>query len=282
MEIFKLLLLIDKYQLKDYMIEWAGIFRYLGTKQGGFTIKDWLELSKSGIDEDIATVILNKLNELQLIDQKKENYFVMDDPGLQEAFIMIDNMLQTLPDSLFSNEEKLLWTLPKQYLSVPNNIAKDFGYLNTWINNIIQTTNKRLIFLSPYYSVAGINQLMISLKALLKVKNINIDWIVSDYDNTDNIKTFEFIQKELVEVYKNCEIKFFQPYHQKDNDFSFHAKLLLSDSIKGYMGSANFSKRGLDKQFELGSTIDAKKTKVLTKLVDFWIEKRIFVQIVYE
>lgn len=279
MEVFKLVLLIDKYQLKDYLIEWAGILRYLGTRQGGFTIKDWLELSKAGIDEDIATVVMNYFQELQLIDQEDEIYTVVDDPSLQETLVMIGNMLKTLPHSILSNEEKLLWTLPRQYLSVPNHIANDFGYLNTWINNIIQTADKRLIFLSPYYSVAGINQLMISLKALLSIKNINIDWIVSDYDNTDNIRSFDLIQKELVDVYKNSKIRFFKPYHQKDNGFSFHAKLLLSDNIKGYIGSANFSKRGLDTQFELGSILDSKKTKTITNLIDFWIDKQVFCQI---
>ena len=279
MKAFKLLLLVDRYQLKDYLIEWAGILRYLGTRKGGFTIKDWIDLSKAEIDESIALVVMDCFCELDLIKYKDEVYTVVNDPALQETLVTLSNMIKVLPQSVFFDGEKLLWTLPKQYFNVPNHIANNFGYLNTWINNIIQTTNKRLIFLSPYYSVAGISQLMISLNALLSVKNISIDWVVSDYENTDNIRAFELIRKELTNVYNDSKIRFFQPYDEKDNGFSFHAKLLLSDNRKGYIGSANFSKRGLDTQFEIGLTIDSKKTKTLTKLVDFWIEEQVFIQV---
>jgi phosphatidylserine/phosphatidylglycerophosphate/cardiolipin synthase-like enzyme len=48
-----------------------------------------------------------------------------------------------------------------------------------------------------------------------------------------------------------------------------HAKIALSDSFAGYLGSANFSQSALEKNFELGVALDAPQVKSLASLFGF-------------
>lgn len=279
MDTYNLVVFIKRYRLEDFIIEWAGIFRYLSVRKQGFYVEDWLKLSKANVDDNLAYTFLGLLEKLNLIKSENKTFVISNEIELQRSLEAVASIVNIMPDSLFEEEDKLLWTLPKEYMSIPSKIAHEFNYLNSWVNSMIQTTTSRLIFLSPYYSVAGIKQLLVSLKTLLNNKNICIDWIVSNESNADNIKAFEYIKTQLSNKYSNSKFRFYRPNDNEKEQFIFHAKLLVSDGEKGYIGSANFSKRGLDKQFELGVILNSKKSSTLSKLIDYWINNQVFVKI---
>lgn len=278
MTIFDLAWVLNKYELKYYVIEWAGILRYLGTKKDGFTLDDWLTLSEANIDNDLGKLIFDYLIKLDLLNEINNTYFIYDDLKLQRSFEMINNYLCVLPKHCFTENESLLWTIPKKFINMNSRISSEFKYLHSWINNLIQKTEERLIFFAPYYSISGINQMLVSIETLLENKDVTIDWIVSDITNEENINAFEYIKNKITKDFQTSNIRFYKS-NDINQEFIFHAKLLLSDSRRGYMGSANFSKRGLDTQFELGISLDERKTKALSRLIDFLIKTDILVNI---
>ncbi|MBK5495899.1 phospholipase D-like domain-containing protein [Bacillus sp. TH13] len=268
----RLINLTKKNKLDSALIKWAGIFRYLQCIQpNGFTLKEWISLNKQHIDEGIAHTLFRILEDMELIKQSQNKYIVINDIQLQRIFELAEIVGSFDYDSLETENEQLLWTIPHGINPViPRRISKHFEYLNTWIQNLIQTANKRIIFFSPYYSVAGIQQLMISLKALSENKSgITIDWIVNDYDLDMNRKAFEYLLEQS--LHENIQMRIFEPLEKQEKKLWFHAKLLLIDQEKGYMGSANFSERALQTQFELGVPLNEQQTKSLVQLIDFWI-----------
>ncbi|MFE4759582.1 phospholipase D-like domain-containing protein [Bacillus mycoides] len=268
----RLINLTKKNKLDSSLIKWAGIFRYLQCIQpNGFTLKEWISLNKQYIDDGIAHTLFRILEDMELIKQSQNKYIVINDIQLQRIFELAEMVGNFDYAELETANEQLLWTIPQGINTViPRGISKHFEYLNTWIQNLIQTANKRIIFFSPYYSVAGIQQLMISLKALSANKSgITIDWIVNDYDLDMNRNAFEYLLEQF--LYENIQMRIFEPTEKQEKKLWFHAKLLLIDQEKGYMGSANFSERALQTQFELGVPLNEQQTKSLVQLIDFWI-----------
>ncbi|WP_260440558.1 phospholipase D family protein [Parageobacillus thermoglucosidasius] len=171
------------------------------------------------------------------------------------------------------NDNVLLWTVPREQLyRIPNEISKNFNYLLSWLRELILTANERIIFLAPYFSESGIRQLLVNINSVTSIKqNLKIEFIVSDMEDTLNKKAFEYLINNIRLDNNNC-VKIYEPVDKHNNKLWFHAKLLLVDRKKGYLGSANYSERALSSQFELGVPLIEKQANALVTLIDFWIK----------
>ncbi|MGC5325187.1 phospholipase D-like domain-containing protein [Brevibacillus sp. SYSU BS000544] len=277
MKIQELVILLKRRQSEISVIEWAGMFRYLGARyqSEGFMLKDWLDLYSNKLDVQVAQSLFRLLEESNLLMRKGDKFFILDDNLLQRILESVEILLKVDFTVVQGKEDKLLWTLPNGR-SVPKNISSSFNHLNSWIRNLILSGKERIIFFSPYFSEDGINHFLISLEALVKNRDsIRIDWITSDLSITTNKKAFKFVNKR----FNKENMRFFEARKIRNERLWFHAKLLLVDETKGYMGSANFSKGGLDEQFELGTPLGKTHTSSLTKLIDFWIEEENLVEV---
>jgi phosphatidylserine/phosphatidylglycerophosphate/cardiolipin synthase-like enzyme len=171
-------------------------------------------------------------------------------------------------------EKKLLWSKPIA-LKVPFKIAKEFRYLNNYIFNLICSAKARIILFSPYYSGAGMDQLIISIDNLIKANNgVKIDIIVNDIEAKFNKKAMEVVSKLVEDNINYNSLRIFKSnFKNEKSTLFFHAKLLLVDNTSGYMGSANFSKRGLTEQLEIGIQLSKENTKTLVELIDYLINE---------
>jgi phosphatidylserine/phosphatidylglycerophosphate/cardiolipin synthase-like enzyme len=50
----------------------------------------------------------------------------------------------------------------------------------------------------------------------------------------------------------------------------FHAKFVLVDRVRGYLGSANFSVNGLERNLELGTGLSAEEARTLDELITYF------------
>lgn len=265
-----LIQLVYRYELRSYLLEWAGIFRYLGSNPKGFTLLEWKALSRGDIHNTVIESLFRILGEQQLIKVKDGAYQVIQEHELQRLFETIGLLTELIEsDAVMKNNDKLLWTQIPDYNDVPIKISRQFQSLNSWIQHLIQLTRKRLIFFAPYYSIAGMEHLLISLSTLLEIRqDVTVDWIVGETKNLANQKAFEYLSKKLGSV---SQIQVYEANGASNKRLAFHAKLLLSDNEKGYLGSANFSHGGLHNQFELGVRLTKEQTRSLSTLIDYWI-----------
>lgn len=271
------IVLIKKHKMDNLVLQWAGIFRYLYARDSqGFTLKRWISLNETELDYGIASSIFVLLEEGSLLEKRDGKYIIIKERELQTFFETLNVFLNIELQFLYNKPEKLLWTIPKNN-GIPKRISSAFNHLNSWIQESIQTTSNRLILFSPYFTELGIRHLMVSLKAITKNRsNLIIDWFTSDLTLSSNKKAFAYLMNELST--SNNKIRIYEPKDIKDNHLWFHAKLLLVDGVKGYMGSANFSQRAFDDQFEIGIPLGKEHSKVLTELIDYWIENGYFIE----
>ncbi|MFL0196109.1 phospholipase D-like domain-containing protein [Clostridium sp. WILCCON 0269] len=265
--------LIDKY-----IIEWAGIFRYLyAIKNQGFSKEEWKELCSVSIDKNIIDTLFRLLTECDLIESRKQKYLIRDELELQRVFEVLKVMSSINRDRICSYEQKLLWTKPRK-LDIPFSIAKEFRYLNNYILDLICSTKTRIILCFPYYSSKGVEQLMASFKSLLKEKsNVRIDIIVDNVQTKINKNAMNTFVKNLKCTSKNNNIRIFEASSSYENSqLFFHAKILLADGERGYMGSANFSKRGFTDQLEVGLELSKQNARILEVLIDYLIRQGFF------
>jgi len=203
-------------------------------------------------------------------------FFIDNEIDFQRTFESIHFFLTVYPKVTVENESRLLWTLPSD-LKLPMVILEHFDYLNSWIQELIQGSKYRLIFIAPYYSETGLEHLYLSLRTLVDTnKEIWIDWVFGETQNEENEKAYNFLKYNF-KNHKNLRI-YFPQQKSYERGLIIHAKVLLSDSQRGYLGSANFSKNALLSQFELGVKLTKKQTVSLERLIDYWIKNQILVQ----
>lgn len=144
------------------------------------------------------------------------------------------------------------------------------------MQEIILTASNRIILIAPYFSKSGIKQHLTSLNAVNNnKKNISINFLVNDLEEYTNSNAFNYL-KENITMKNNNTISIFEPVEKSKNKLWFHAKLLLVDNEKGYLGSANYSESGLSNQFELGVPLTPEQTNHLTTLIDYWLDNQYF------
>lgn len=262
--------LIYRYGLRDYLLEWAGIFRYLGARSEGFKLQEWQALNRAQIHHTIIQSLFRILGEQKLVIEDTGRYILTQENELQRFFETMHVITEVVPmESYNKTEDKLLWTYWSDHVKTPSRITERFHYLNSWIQHLIQTTTKRLVFFAPYYSVAGMKHLSVSLRSLLEFRHdVRVDWIIGEADNIENQRAFSYLFQHLG---PSPLLRVFQPADAFEQGLVFHAKVLLSDDERGYLGSANFSHRGLHNQFELGVSLTKDQSSSLTLLIDHWI-----------
>jgi len=270
----RILRFIQRYELNEYLLEWAGIFRILGHSNKEFSFDEWTGYMNHSIHPDILQSLFRLLEGEGLIRQIDGDKYIIDNEiDLQRTFELIHRILSLLPDK-FDKDVKLLWTLPDG-LYLPKSIVENFEHLDLWIQQLIQRTNERLIFFAPYYSEAGIEHILISINTLMSLKkNVKIDFVFGHLQNEDNERAIGYINRNFTEV-KNVGIYFPQLNYEKE--LIIHAKVLLSDNQYGYMGSANFSKGAFISQFELGVKLTKYQVVSLVRLVDHWIKSKFLI-----
>lgn len=158
---------------------------------------------------------------------------------------------------------KLVITPPKEfgsYLSYKFSARTTLGALT----QIILEANSRVLIASPFVSgnnFERVNPIKEAIYTIFK-KNVNIDLISSE----NGIQIFEenWVPKECI-----SQLRAFCPTPNLENEnlLGSHAKILISDNISAYIGSANFTMPGLYSNLELGLLV---KGDTVTQLNQFW------------
>lgn len=163
-----LLLIIKRYNLEKDVLKWAGAFRYLNSMQPeGFKLTDWINLNVP-IDTDLARTILRILKGENLITINEENLIkISDDLNFQRTLELVNTLVNFDFSELQPINSNLLWTISREQInSIPMSISENFSYLYTWIQQIILTSENRIVFVAPYFSESGMRQLYTSINAI--------------------------------------------------------------------------------------------------------------------
>ena len=199
-----------------------------------------IKMEKSGKDISKYVFSVNKENviQLSLLEKALEGYIYMSS-GITD---------------------KLVWSYPK---GMGFDKLVEFEQLYPSICSLISNSSNSISIINPFFDSGGTERIGPYLKAAV-AKGVKIR-IITGRPNADTDTGKDDSLQDLITILggtKNIEVRHFHGY-QGRLSYSVHAKLMLFDSQRAYLGSANFTKRSLSANIELGAIILDAKVKVL-------------------
>lgn len=166
---------------------------------------------------------------------------------------------------------------PFLYISPPNIITSELSGeiddISNLLTSLVSSATKTVSIVSPFTNKAGLNSILAPLKSC---KNIPLNSVYLTATTQDQEMIYKQISKLIPTQMLSGLRVYFCTSEQVDGDYLPHAKLLIIDSMKGYLGSANFTKQGLNSRFEVGVELDEQQSKTVNKLLKMLVEKGVF------
>ncbi|AZN39560.1 phospholipase D-like domain-containing protein [Paenibacillus albus] len=250
--------------------------KYMAIKKGMFSAAELLALMGNPLNEHKIT---NMLYALEAEGAVKESSLQMGKYSLLDGK-QLEDILQksyfygqfdsTFRSQLFSETPVLLATVP-QHFSHNMDLENQIEDLFSTIHKLITDSREEIILASPFFEEEGVNMLANTLQYAIrrgvKVKIItrrtseNISIIKKLISNIDG-----GLRKNLL-IYEYRE-------RIEGESFTFHAKVLVSDRSRAYLGSANFTQYGFERNIELGVLLKGKQVIPLYSLLNIMLSSR--------
>ncbi|MCJ1909966.1 phospholipase D-like domain-containing protein [Planococcus ruber] len=261
---------VERYKLKDHLQYIFESLRFTSALHKSFSLPnfDYVIGLNVNLQKELNYTILNLFTELQVLSFNDK--YTLNSVRLDALYKFLKVYFEADLINQNTTSNNLLWNLNfqfKNHLSL--DLRNDFSDLTTHLKNIISTAQKKIIFCAPYFSIAGLEILLPSIKVSLnKNPDLTIIFIIESEANESNKIFLNEIEKRL----EKNSYEIYIPVDKIDEGLMLHSKFLLADNKKGYLGSANFSERALRQQFEVGIKLSVSESKSLAKLVDSWIK----------
>jgi len=168
---------------------------------------------------------------------------------------------------------------PFLYVSPPDlitsDLAGDVDDISNLLVNLVSTAEMRVTIMSPFTNDTGLKSVFRPLEACKINPRINA-YFTADRKDAPRIysQVLKFIPSHML---SNLRV-YFCYTDEVDPDNLPHAKVLIVDAKKGYLGSANFTKQGLTSRFELGVRLDEEQSKTIDRLLERLILSGLFVK----
>lgn len=161
--------------------------------------------------------------------------------------------------------------------SFPRSLQSYFRNLDQLIKEIITSAKSSLLIVAPYLSPAGMDILKGSIGSAAQ-KGVWIRLITQDLDNPKgfNIQAIHSLLTGVEgEIIKN-RLRILSP--TKHHHILLHAKMIIADGMKGYLGSANVSLGALETNFELGVSLENIQAEALDRLMAYFESQSILIE----
>ena len=166
---------------------------------------------------------------------------------------------------------------PFLYISPPNiissELADEIDDISNLLTDLVSSATESVIIMSPFTNKAGLSSILTPLKVCKKLPSISIYLTAPSQDQSMIVNQInDLIPKPMA----NKLNIYFCTSESMEEDYLPHAKLLVVDSKRGYLGSANFTRQGLTSRFEVGVELNEQQSKSVNKLLKKLENKGIF------
>lgn len=165
------------------------------------------------------------------------------------------------------------WSLREE---LPDRLQISFGDLDDFLRRLIISSEKSLTIVAPYLSAAGFKLLSGALTGCAERSvRLRIVTQLSGEPAASNRLALESICRQFDGTPLRHRIRVL---HGDKQELFIHAKIIVADSIRGYIGSANLSARGLDRNLEIGVPLSIIQARAVDDLIDHLEAKRALVE----
>lgn len=152
---------------------------------------------------------------------------------------------------------------------LPSDLRARFRDLDEFVRALAASAKSRLLVVSPYLSPGG----MASLRSAIAVSAQRGAWIrlvTSDLDNSHsaNRRSVSVLLDGSDGVLIRPRLRLLAVSESLTE--LVHAKCMVVDGMRGYLGSANLSISGLEKNFELGVALGEEEAAALDHLISYF------------
>ena len=156
---------------------------------------------------------------------------------------------------------------------IPSEFSGDVDDISNLLINLIISSEKRISIMSPFTNEEGFRSVLTPLKACKNNPKINL-YLTAE--KNDELMIYKQVMRQIPSnMFHNVKV-YFCSTQLVESDNLPHAKVLIVDSKKGYLGSANFTRQGLKSRFELGVELDEQQSSTIEKLLDILVTKEMF------
>jgi phosphatidylserine/phosphatidylglycerophosphate/cardiolipin synthase-like enzyme len=146
-------------------------------------------------------------------------------------------------------------------------LKNEFGDLDYFITELLSKARERLLLVAPYLSTIGMKR----LRGPIASAAASGAWIRLVTGDLHDSSTWNY--KSVNTLIAGMEGQIIRSRLRvlcaAPGSLGFiHAKLIIADHSRGYLGSANLSGGGLDKNFEVGVALAPDQAGALERLVD--------------
>jgi phosphatidylserine/phosphatidylglycerophosphate/cardiolipin synthase-like enzyme len=169
-----------------------------------------------------------------------------------------------------------LFTSPPEL--IPQSMAADVDDIRNLITELVRGVKESLTIMSPYTTAGALRDILKPLSLNDEASGISVKVYIAN-PLEDARRQINALKKMIPERIFRCIIFFYRADVSPEDDSILHAKILIADGVKGYLGSANFTSQGLEKHFELGIEMSPKQAKLSEELLEHLVSKRVFLKI---
>ncbi|GAB3375106.1 phospholipase D-like domain-containing protein [Spongiibacter taiwanensis] len=166
--------------------------------------------------------------------------------------------------------ERILATAPAEYednIHAPWSwMQPNAGSLLGFMAALLFEAKEQLLIVNPYWSVDGVNNLKVYKgKDVSAPRSITVmTWPSPNYGDRAGLKAFcDWMEAE------GSSLKILIPKPLANGQLPLvHAKVMATDTMKGYLGSANISENGLQRSIEAGVALQGPAVEQLRRWFD--------------
>lgn len=230
------------------------------------------------------TPFSSRSNNIKAIDALKENNIIEDNDSVftlkisQRDTLILRSLLKGSEWSKSERSEpdlKLVMTAPKAPSSLQREIAS-LGHNRSLIigteetyEDIARKCKRKFSVMTPFLDDVGAKHLLKLFK--LCPPDSEKQLILRFLSELDNSSRFPHglrtIENDLIDL--GVSIFDYSIEREKSNLLeTFHAKVIVCDSVYAYLGSSNFHKYSIDNSMELGVFLEGSPVSLLRRLID--------------
>lgn len=237
-----------------------------------------------GIDQEVARDVIEWLEYLDIADSDGDGRVTLDTQATRELHTHIEWLfeehdLDQLAQATTDNPDRV-----NPILNIPDKTDLDID--STIIGSLIDllaSASQSAVVLNPFYTQVGFELLQEALLAVPKrggtLTLVTRDVCQGTRENRNYVRqlinSLESINRaHLLNIYE-----FNKNLHEKA---TFHAKAVIVDRQRAYVGSANMTEGSLRNAIELGAVIRGESIPPLAETVDRMLASDLFVEVDHE
>ncbi len=167
-----------------------------------------------------------------------------------------------------SGEPGLIYCTWVHRALLPPPLRDRFGDLDQFVRDVISSATSSLLILAPYLSSSGLQ----ALKGAIGVAAKNGAWIrlvAGDLEADDERNLKALRQLTAGSDGRAIAARLRVLAASSELPVLIHAKSVIADNERGFLGSANISWHGMERNFEMGVSVSRRQAEAIDGLVSF-------------